>query len=53
MADENLYGAMGKLVVILGPVGGNPHAEDEWVSLASADQLAGIYRDVLEAWPMA
>jgi len=49
VADENVYGAVLDLpVVVVGPAGGNSHAPDEWVSVASVEQLTDIYRAVLQ-----
>src|SRR5579884_2850816 len=49
VADENYYGAaLGLPVVVLGPVGDNAHAADEWVSLSSVEELADVYRTVLD-----
>lgn len=48
VADENYFGAvLGLPVVVLGPIGGNNHAPDEWVSLASLNELAALYRQLL------
>ena len=48
VADENYYGAtLGLPAIVLGPAGGNHHAPGEWVSLASLQQLVGVYRGIL------
>ena len=48
VADENYYGAtLGLPAVVLGPLGGNHHAPDEWVSLASLQELVMVYRQIL------
>jgi acetylornithine deacetylase/succinyl-diaminopimelate desuccinylase-like protein len=48
VADENYYGAtLGLPAVVLGPLGGNHHAPDEWVSLSSLQELAAVYRQIL------
>ena len=48
VADENYYGAtLGLPAVVLGPLGGNHHAPDEWVSLASLQELGAVYRQIL------
>lgn len=39
VADENVFAASGLPVVTLGPVGGNEHSADEWVSKESYLQL--------------
>ncbi len=48
VADENYYGAtLGLPAVVLGPLGGNHHAPDEWVSLSSLQELTAVYRQIL------
>ena len=48
VADENYYGAtLGLPAVVLGPLGGNHHAPDEWVSLSSLLELVAVYRQIL------
>lgn len=48
VADENYYGAtLGLPAVVLGPLGGNHHAPDEWVSLSSLQELVTVYRQIL------
>ncbi|HID72726.1 TPA: M20 family peptidase [Candidatus Micrarchaeota archaeon] len=37
-------------VLCLGPVGGNPHREDEWVSKASLLRLADAYERIVKEW---
>ncbi len=43
VADENIFGAAGKTVLGVGPVGGNAHSANEWVSLSSLTNLYKIY----------
>ena len=49
VADENIFGALGKPVLGVGPAGGNAHSGQEWVSLSSLVSLAGIYEQFLES----
>lgn len=37
-------------VLSLGPIGGNAHREDEWVSRASLQKLTKAYRAILSGW---
>jgi len=54
VADENVYGAvLGIPVVVVGPAGGNNHAPNEWVSLASVQQVTDIYHTTLQEFPDA
>lgn len=47
VADENIFGSHGKTVLSIGPVGGNAHAPQEWVSLNSLNNLYQIISDFL------
>lgn len=47
IADENIFGSQGKTVLGIGPVGGNAHAPNEWVSLGSLEKLYNILNDFL------
>ena len=48
VADENYYGAaLGLPAIVLGPLGENHHAPDEWVSLSSLHELTAVYRHIL------
>lgn len=47
VADENIFGSYGKTVLGVGPVGGNAHSANEYVSLSSMQSLHGIYMDFL------
>lgn len=47
VADENIFGALGKTVLGIGPVGENAHAPNEWVSLSSLENLYNIINDFL------
>jgi succinyl-diaminopimelate desuccinylase len=42
VSDENLLSAHGIYTLGIGPVGGNAHAADEWVSISSVDMLSDI-----------
>lgn len=47
IADENIFGYMGKTVLGIGAVGGNAHSYQEWVSLGSLEKLYNILTDFL------
>lgn len=47
VADENVFGSHGYTVLGIGPEGGNAHAPNEWVSLASLKKLYTILNDFL------
>jgi acetylornithine deacetylase/succinyl-diaminopimelate desuccinylase-like protein len=47
VADENIFGSMGKSVFSIGPTGGNAHSPNEWVSLHSVGILYKIIKDFL------
>jgi acetylornithine deacetylase/succinyl-diaminopimelate desuccinylase-like protein len=47
VADENIFGSLGIPTITLGPLADNHHCADEWVSLASLEKLAEIYRLIL------
>lgn len=42
VADENIFGAQGITTLGIGPIGGNAHGANEWVSLRSIDKLVAI-----------
>lgn len=42
VADENIFGAQGIPTLGIGPIGGNAHGANEWVSLRSIDKLVAI-----------
>jgi acetylornithine deacetylase/succinyl-diaminopimelate desuccinylase-like protein len=42
VADENIFGAKGITTLGIGPCGGNAHAANEWVSIASVNKLSHI-----------
>lgn len=48
VADENIFGAMGKTVLGIGPEGDNAHAANEWVSVSSLTKLQEIYFNFLK-----
>ena len=48
VADENIFGSHGYTVLGIGPVGGNAHAPNEWVSISSAETLYNIIIDFLK-----
>jgi acetylornithine deacetylase/succinyl-diaminopimelate desuccinylase-like protein len=42
IADENVFGFFGKIVLGIGPEGGNAHSPNEWVSIQSLMTLYQI-----------
>lgn len=48
VSDENIFGSLGIPTLTVGPLGDNHHSAEEWVSIESLNNLAKIYRDVLE-----
>lgn len=48
VADENVFGLIGKTVLGIGPVGGNAHAPNEWVSIQSLYTLYLTVTDFLK-----
>ncbi len=49
VADDNIFGAMGKIVLGIGPEGGNAHNANEWVSLNSLIKLKEVLTDFIIA----
>ena len=49
VADENIFGAAGISTLGIGPVGGNAHGANEWVSLSSIQELATILSHFISA----
>ncbi len=49
VADDNIFGVMGKTVLGIGPEGGNAHNTNEWVSLNSLVKLKEILVDFLKS----
>jgi len=49
VADECVLATVAP-VLCLGPLGGNPHREDEWVSKASLLRLLDAYQRIVEGW---
>lgn len=47
VGDDNIFGSLGIDVLGIGPEGGNAHAPDEWVSLASIEKLYLIQMEFL------
>jgi len=47
VADENRIAELGVPVISYGPIGGNEHAENEWVDLESVAELVGTYEQFL------
>jgi len=47
VADENIFGAAGISTLGIGPVGGNAHSPNEWVSLSSLEKLYQILNNFL------
>lgn len=48
IADENVFGSTKKTVLGIGPIGGNAHAPNEWVSLSSMKILYNIIINFLD-----
>jgi acetylornithine deacetylase/succinyl-diaminopimelate desuccinylase-like protein len=48
VADDNIFGFAGYPVLGIGPVGGNAHAPNEWVSISSLKTLYNIIKDFLD-----
>lgn len=48
VADENMFAMNGFPVVTVGPVGGNQHSANEWVSKKSYLELIGIYKKMIK-----
>nr|WP_237702797.1 M20 family metallopeptidase [Thermococcus barophilus] len=50
VGDFNYFGTyLGKPTLVFGPIGGNWHSADEWVSISSVKRVKEIYRDFLKA----
>ncbi|MFH1394517.1 MAG: M20/M25/M40 family metallo-hydrolase [Candidatus Micrarchaeota archaeon] len=49
VADECVLATVAP-VLCLGPIGGNPHREDEWVSGASLERLEEAYKKIVKGW---
>lgn len=47
VADENVFAKLGMPVVTIGPIGGNEHSADEWVSKQSYLDLIGVLREFI------
>jgi di/tripeptidase len=47
VADENIFGAKKITTLGIGPIGGNTHAPNEWVSISSMEKLQKILMDFL------
>lgn len=52
IADENIFGSHGKTVLGIGPIGGNAHAPNEWVSISSIKTLYNILINFLENYDL-
>jgi acetylornithine deacetylase/succinyl-diaminopimelate desuccinylase-like protein len=50
VGDENVLARLGIPIVIMGPEGRNEHHADEWVSLKSLNEIAALYKKVLESY---
>lgn len=49
VADENRFAyALGIPVISLGPIGGDDHTAQEWVSISSLRKVVEVYCDILE-----
>lgn len=49
VADENIFGSQGITTLGIGPVGGNAHGANEWVSLQSIQKLIDILTHFISA----
>lgn len=49
VADENIFGAAGIPTLGIGPIGGNAHGANEWVSLRSIRELVAILSHFISA----
>ena len=50
VGDFNYFGTyLGKPTLVFGPIGGNWHSADEWVSISSVKRVKGIYVEFLKA----
>ncbi|MBI4973675.1 M20 family metallopeptidase [Candidatus Roizmanbacteria bacterium] len=47
VADENIFGALGKTVLGIGPEGDSAHGANEWVSVSLLTRLQDIYLNFL------
>ncbi|WP_367884649.1 M20/M25/M40 family metallo-hydrolase [Thermococcus sp. JCM 11816] len=48
--DFNYFGTyLGRPTLVFGPIGGNWHSADEWVSVSSVRRVKGIYLRFLRA----
>ncbi|HEY9842199.1 MAG TPA: M20/M25/M40 family metallo-hydrolase [Candidatus Obscuribacterales bacterium] len=52
VADENVLASLGLPVLSLAPVGGHSHRAGEWVSAASLARTTGLYRGLIDGWPV-
>ena len=48
VGDENALARLGIPIAIVGPEGRDEHKADEWVSMKSLDEVASLYRILLE-----
>jgi acetylornithine deacetylase len=48
--DSAILADAGVETVIVGPIGGGAHTEEEWVDLASLETLAGILAETAIAY---
>ncbi|MFA4983590.1 MAG: M20/M25/M40 family metallo-hydrolase [Candidatus Micrarchaeia archaeon] len=49
VADENVIASLGIPVISIGPMGGNEHSANEWITKKSYLQLVGIFEDFIRA----
>jgi acetylornithine deacetylase/succinyl-diaminopimelate desuccinylase-like protein len=50
VGDENMLAKLGIPIAIMGPEGRDEHHADEWVSLKSVREMAGLYRAILGSY---
>ncbi len=52
VADENLFGSVLKIpTIVIGPLSGNCHSANEWVSYRSIEELREIFSKIIENFP--
>lgn len=49
VADENVFASQVISPVVIGPMGGNMHSPNEWVSKKSLQQCAEVYTEIIPA----
>lgn len=52
VADENYFAVRSGIPTLtIGPIGGNDHAPDEWVGLASLGRVRALFRELILSFP--